>query len=329
MKKTFKILFCSLLSTIALAACSGKSHSGDAAGIQFDRYEQVMFDTPSDKLTDALRKFQSEHDNPLLNIHPDDQQYMAQLYDFVNDNTVRDIYEITQKRYGNLHWLEKELSSALKKAKSLYDDIDINHFATFVSGYFDYSQRILTDRNSKSLLLSIDQYALGDMEKYSYFGLPLYIVELSDSVFLASDIMAEIARQYRAMPDEKDLTMLDLMVAEGKVLYFLDKVMPRKDDRLKIRYSEEQFDWMQANEGRVWAYFIQNEMLYEKDFSRYHNFFDDAPKTNAFKDSAPRTTHYIGWQIVRKYMENTNSTMKELFANTNSQAILQASKYKP
>lgn len=329
MKKTFKILFCSLLSVIALAACSGKSHRGDAAGIQFDRYEQVMFDTPSDKLTDALRKFQSEHDNPLLNIHPDDQQYMAQLYDFVNDNTVRDIYEITQKRYGNLHWLEKELSSALKKAKSLDDDIDIDHFATFVSGYFDYSQRILTDRNSKSLLLSIDQYALGDMEKYSYFGLPLYIVELSDSVFLASDIMAEIARQYRAMPDEKDLTMLDLMVAEGKVLYFLDKVMPRKDDRLKIRYSEEQFKWMQANEGRVWAYFIQNEMLYEKDFSRYHNFFDDAPKTNAFKDSAPRTTHYIGWQIVRKYMENTNSTMKELFANTNSQAILQASKYKP
>lgn len=329
MKKTFKILFCSLLSTIALAACSGKSHRGDVAGIQFDRYEQVMFDTPSDRLTDALRKFQSEHDNPLLNIHPDDQQYMAQLYDFVNDNTVRDIYEITQKRYGNLHWLEKELSGALKKAKSLDDDIDIDHFATFVSGYFDYSQRILTDRNSKSLLLSIDQYALGDMEKYSYFGLPLYIVELSDSVFLASDIMAEIARQYRAMPDEKDLTMLDLMVAEGKVLYFLDKVMPRKDDRLKIRYSEEQFKWMQANEGRVWAYFIQNEMLYEKDFSRYHNFFDDAPKTNAFKDSAPRTTHYIGWQIVRKYMENTNSTMKELFANTNSQAILQASKYKP
>ncbi len=329
MKKNFKILFCSLLSTISLAACSGKSHSGDAAGILFDRYEQVMFDTPSDKLTDALRKFQSEHDNPLLNIHPDDQQYMAQLYDFVNDNTVRDIYEITEKRYGNLHWLEKELSGALKKAKSLDDDIDIDHFATFVSGYFDYSQRILTDRNSKSLLLSIDQYALGDMEKYSYFGLPLYIVELSDSVFLASDIMAEIARQYRAMPDEKDLTMLDLMVAEGKVLYFLDKVMPRKDDRLKIRYSEEQFDWMQANEGRVWAYFIQNEMLYEKDFSRYHNFFDDAPKTNAFKDSAPRTTHYIGWQIVRKYMENTNSTMKELFANTNSQAILQASKYKP
>lgn len=329
MKKTTNILFCSLLSVLVLVACGGKTRPGDSNNVEIVRYEQTLFDTPADKLPDALRKFQTEYSSPLLNIYPDNEQFVSQIADFTSDATVRDIYEITQKRYGNLHWLEKELSSALKKAKSLYDDIDIDHFATFVSGYFDYSQRILTDRNSKSLLLSIDQYALGDMEKYSYFGLPLYIVELSDSVFLASDIMAEIARQYRAMPDEKDLTMLDLMVAEGKVLYFLDKVMPRKDDRLKIRYSEEQFKWMQANEGRVWAYFIQNEMLYEKDFSRYHNFFDDAPKTNAFKDSAPRATHYIGWQIVRKYMENTNSTMKELFANTNSQAILQASKYKP
>ncbi len=88
-------------------------------------------------------------------------------------------------------------------------------------------------------------------------------------------------------------------------------------------------DWMRENEGRIWAYFIQNELLYEKDYNRYHNFVDEAPKTNAFKDSSPRTTQYIGWQIVRKYMENSKSTLKDLFANTNSQEILTVSKYKP
>ena len=96
-----------------------------------------------------------------------------------------------------------------------------------------------------------------------------------------------------------------------------------------MRYSEEQMEWMRRNESNVWAYFIQNNLLYEKDFSRYHNFVDEAPKTNAFKDSAPRTPQYIGWQIVRKYMERTKCSMKELFANTDSQAILQASQYKP
>lgn len=329
MKKTFKILFCSLLSAIVLAACSGKSHRGDATGITFCRFEQALFDTPADNLPQALQSFQAKFNSPLLNIYPDDPQFVSQIEGFVSDPTVRDIYALTDQRYHNLRWLEKELSAAMQKATKLHDEIRFSQFATFVSGYFDYGSRILADRQSGSLLLSIDQYALGAMDKYSYFGLPLYIVDLSDSIFLASDIMAEIARQYISLPDQKELTMLDLMVAEGKVLYFLDQVMPRKEERLKIRYSEEQFDWMQANEGRVWAYFIQNNLLYEKDHARYHNFTDDAPKTNAFKDSAPRTTHYIGWQIVRKYMENSNSTMKELFANTNSQAILQASRYKP
>lgn len=329
MKKTTNILFCSLLSALLLVACGSKNRTGNNNNVEIVRYEQILFDTPADKLPDALRKFQTEYSSPLLNIYPDNEQFVSQIADFTSDATVRDIYDITQKKYGDLHWLEKELSAALKKARSLYGEFVFDQFATFVSATFDYSQRILAHPESKSILVSIDQYALGDMEKYSYFGLPMYIVELSDSAFLASDIMAEIARQYIAVPDEKDVTMLDLMVSEGKVLYFLDQVMPRKDDRLKIRYNNEQMEWMRANEGRVWAYFIQNELLYEKDFSRYHNFFDDAPKTNAFKDSAPRTTQYIGWQIVRKYMENTNTSMKELFANTDSQAILQASKYKP
>jgi len=329
MKKSCKILFCSLLAAALMAACSNKTQRGADSDVKICRYEQTMFDTPADKLADALRNFQSEYSSPLLNVYPDNEQFMMQLADFVADNTVRDIYNITQKQYSDLHWLEKELSAALKKAKAEDDEIDFDQFATFVSGYFDYGQRILADRASKSLLVSIDQYALGAMESYNWFGLPMYIVELSDSIFLASDIMAEIARQYIALPDEKNLTMLDLMVSEGKVLYFLDKVMPRKDDRLKIRYNEEQMEWMRMNEDKVWAYFIQNELLYEKDFNRYHNFVDEAPKTNAFKDSAPRTTHYIGWQIVRKYMENSHSTMKELFANTDAQSILQISKYKP
>ena len=185
------------------------------------------------------------------------------------------------------------------------------------------------DRGSRSLLVSIDQYAVGDMEQYSFFGLPMFIVALSDSAYLSSDIMAEIARQYIASPEENNATMLDFMIAEGKVLYFLDQVMPDKDDCLKIRYTPEQLQWAKDNESQIWTYFIKNGLLYEKDYNRFHNFVDDAPKTNAFKDSAPRTTDYIGWMIVRKYMEKSNSTLKALFDNNDSQAILQASKYRP
>lgn len=328
MKKIWNLFIFSFLAITAIS-CNGKVDSHNDGDITICRFEQTLFETPAEKLPDALKAFATEFKSPLLNIHPYDPQYMAQLYDFIADSTVRDIYRITNNKYGNLYWLEKELTDALNKAHSLDNEIDYKWFATFISGTFDYTQRIIAPRETKSVLVHIDQYALGGMEKYGYFWTPMFIVEMSDSAFLASDIMAEIARQYIASPDEKSATMLDFMVAEGKVLYFLDQVMPKKEDRLKMRYTKDQMDWMRQNESNVWSYFIQNNLLYCADFNRFHNFIDDAPKTNAFKDSAPRTTQYIGWQIVRKYMENSKSTIKELFDNTDSQGILSASKYKP
>lgn len=315
------------LAVACLVSCNSGLHRGNTVKIQ--RFEQVLFDTPTDQLPSQLKQFAATYASPLLPIYPDQPQYMMQLSQFIADPTVRDIYGITKQQYPNLKWLEKELSAALDKAADLDDEISIGLFATYVSGLSDYENRIAVDRESGSVRISLDHYAVGGMEKYSYFGLPMYIVERCDSAHLATDIMAAIARQYVAMPDENDVTMLDIMISEGKVLYFLDEVMPRKADNIKIRYSEEQLEWMHHNESNVWAYFIQNNLLYEKDFNRYHNLVDEAPKTNAFKDSAPRTTHYIGWQIVRQYMANTKSSIKELFANTNSQQILQASQYKP
>ena len=229
MKKIQNLFIYSLLAICLLAGCKGTNEQHDDGDITIERFEQTLFDTPADQLQQALRDFKTKFNSPLLNIYPDDQLYMSQLADFMSDSTVRDIYRISDRQYHSLHWLEKELTVALDKAKSLDDEIDYKWFATFISGNFGYAQRIIAPRETKSVLINIDQYALGGMEKYSYFGLPMYIVEMSDSTYLASDIMAEIARQFIEVPDEQNITMLDLMISEGKVLYFLDQVMPKKD----------------------------------------------------------------------------------------------------
>ena len=124
-------------------------------------------------------------------------------------------------------------------------------------------------------------------------------------------------------------TMLDYMICEGKALYFLDQVLPNTPDAIKIRYNDEQLAWAKKNEQDIWNYFVSNQLLYETDFMRFHNFVDEAPKTNTFKDSAPRTTQYIGWQIVRRYMKKNHLSMNELFEETDSQKILRDSGYKP
>ena len=72
------------------------------------------------------------------------------------------------------------------------------------------------------------------------------------------------------------------------------------------------------------------KLLYETDYSQFHNLIDDAPKTNAFGEgSAPRTVAYIGWQIVSRYAKKTKTPMDKLFEQTDAKKILQQSSYRP
>lgn len=251
------------------------------------------------------------------------------LMGFATDPIMQDIYRITDSCFKDLKWLEQDLNKSLRKANNLHPDIHYTKLITLVTGAFDYSNRVFC--TTEHLAISIDQYAMPHYERYGYFGTPLYLIRLCDTAYILSDCMSAIARQYIATPNTTNgtLSLLDYAIAEGKVLYFLDKVIPNTAEHIKIRYTPEQWKWMVANEQNVWGYLLQNDLLYCRDHNRFHNFIDDAPQTNAFRDSAPRTTDYIGWQIVKSYAERTKCTMKELFENADSQDILNKSAYHP
>lgn len=244
---------------------------------------------------------------------------------------MREIYDSVQAHFSHLAWLEHELTPALKRLQKAYGNdesavpLECTKAIAYINGSFDYNQR--TFAKEGSLLISIDQYILPYMEKYGYCGQPLYIVNMSDSIFLLNDCITAIAQQ--VIPINEMNQMLDYMIAEGKSLYMLSIACPHMDDRIKMRYSEEQMDWMKKNEKNVWAYFVQNKLLFETDFSKFHNFIDEAPKTNAFNESAPRTAQYIGWKIVSQYAKNTNCTLLQLLNETNSNTILNKSCYRP
>ena len=198
---------------------------------------------------------------------------------------------------------------------------------TFVSGMFDYDMRV--GCNSHELVISLDQYILPYTEKFNYFNSPLFLVQQSRRQYLVADCMEAIGRQHIAIPQEGEMTLLDYMVAEGKAIYFAQQTLPDAPDSILMRYTSEQMDWMKKNEEHVWAYFLQNKLLYDTDYMRFHNLIDDAPKTNAFRDSSPRTPYYIGWKIVSRYVENTGVSMDELFEETDAQKILSQSNYRP
>ena len=285
-------------------------------------------DVPQDRLSDSIISFRNRYPSPLLTLVPEDDAFMQMVYQYRADSVMRAVDKAVTKRIPDLSPIQDELAVALQKAHQLDSDITFQHFATFI-GSEGYPTRVRADRQSKSLLVAIDQYVISELQCFGYFGDPMFIVHLSDTPYLTTDCMAAIAHEYIAMPPEP-WSLIDYIIAEGKELYFLEQVLPQTPDSIRIRYTSDQYGWMKDNEKRVWGYLIQNDLLYDTDVMKFHNLIDEAPKTNAFGgDSAPRTTEYIGWHIVRQYMKKNNVSLKELFEETDAQKILSLSSYHP
>ena len=315
------------ISVLAVLLVLAASCHNDGVEVKFSRFEKLLFTTEPSQLQEKLSQRKGEFDSPLINCAPDNPVYMQQLQAFVGDPFIKEIYRLTDSCYGNLHWLEKELGKAMGKAAKLSPDIVPKHFFTMITGDLDdYTNRVFC--YDGDLVLSIDHYVLPYTQHLGYCSCPMYIVRLSDRQYIASDCMAAVARSRMAMP-EGEPALLDYIVMEGKVQYFLEQTMPSTPDTIRFRYTASQLDWMEHSVKEVWGYFLHNNLLYERDMARIHNFIDDAPKTNAFRNSAPRTTDYIGLQIVRAYMKRSGASLDELFANMDSQSILQKSGFKP
>lgn len=316
-----KIFFLCLFGTLVLAACNNKP----VEAVKFHRLDQVLFTTPVEQLQLRLQQSQGEFATDLLTLYPDDPHYIELLQGFVSDPIMREIYRLTDSCFGSMEELGKTLGAAMARATELDPTIRYDHFYTYITGQFDYTQRVIA--NSHELLISLDQYVLPFTQQYQYFGLPLFLVQQSRPQFLPIDCMNAIASERVSLPES--MTLLDYMVAEGKAIYFTHLTLPEAHDSLLLRYTADQLRWMEENEEHVWAYFLHNKVLYETDFNRFHNLIDDAPKTNAFRDSSPRTTDYIGYRIVSQYMKKSGVSLQELFSDTDAQKILQQSNYRP
>ncbi len=321
-----KRFFIQLAVLALVATMSACRHTSDEA-VQLHRFEKVLFDTPVEQLQGKLLSVGSEYGTELLNIRPENPEYMQMLAGFVQDPTMREVYRLVDSVFGDMQEESVALGKALAKAQELSPTLRYDKVFTFISGMFDYDMRV--GCNSHELVISLDQYVLPYTQKFNYFNSPLFLVQQSRPQYLVADCMEAIGRQHIAIPQEGEMTLLDYMVAEGKAIYFAQQTLPDTPDSILMRYSKVQMEWMKKNESNVWSYLLQNKVLYDIDYMRFHNLIDDAPKTNAFRDSSPRTPYYIGWKIVSQYVSNTGASIDELFEETDSQKILSQSNYRP
>ena len=297
-----------------------------SSDIQIKRFEQLLFSEESSKdLYKTLKENESDY-HFLFNAPLEDSFYMENLNNFRTDSLLIEINDTIQKYYASLTWLEKDLSKAIPKIKEHFPDFSVTYYYTLIGAHFDYFDRVMV--TDSFLAISMDMYVTEYFSKFSYFGLPTYMANVLNKDEILPDCISAIA--YNLMENsEKAESFLDIIIAKGKILYFMDKVIPDVADRFKIRYNKDQFEWCRKNESLIWSYLLEQNFLYETDFLKIRHLVNEGPHTQGFEGAPSRLGEYIGWQIVKKYMSGKSISIAELFAETNAQKILSDSGYKP
>jgi hypothetical protein len=294
--------------------------------IPIKRYEISLMAIDTNRVSEELFRLYQEYPLFLEGADKNDEHNIQQIFDFVTDSRTHDLLNAVLEKYPNLKQLEATFGESFAKYNRLFDRDITPDIYTYIS-YLDYDNRVIF--MDSILVIAIDMYLGADFQHYNSVAIPMYMRLRLDEPFIPVDGMRAVAHYELEKTPQRLQTLLDHMILHGKVAYFLEQTLPKTDMAVRFGYTPEQMTWAKRNEKILWSYLIGEKLLYEQNPFKFRSFVMESPTVQAFPGSPGRVGHYLGYQIVRKYMENTGQSVPELFAETDSQKILRLSNYRP
>jgi gliding motility-associated lipoprotein GldB len=237
----------------------------------------------------------------------------------------RELYQEVEKKYKNFGAHQTEIEDLFKHIKYYFPTIKTPQIFTAI-GEMDYLNKAIY-ANDK-LVIALELYLGKDHRFYSEF--PAYLRQNFEQRQMLPDIVSSLS--YRIVPVSKNKDLLTLMINSGKELYLKDILLPDYTDAERIGYTENHIKWCKENESYMWEYFVSNKLLYSSDSKLPNRFINLAPFSKFYleidNETPGRVGQWVGWQIVRSYMQNNEVSVIQLL-KADPTEIFEKSKYKP
>jgi gliding motility-associated lipoprotein GldB len=333
----YLFIFISLLIT----AC-GRSKKIDVSNIpitvkieRFDKDFDAMRTKPMAQQALSMQvKYGNFYDDylQLLQAGPTtDTAYFNVLRQVFNGQAYKDLKHDVDAVYpGNMDKQNAEITDAFKRIKYYYPQKNMPKVYAFFSGF-----KAQTAVGNDYIGIGLDLFLGADSRFYPALveTFPHYISRRFTPQNITPRVVEAIAREDMFPARDNDRSLLAKMIYNGKILYFMDQVLPDVADTTKIGYTTQQLKWCKDAEPKIWGYFLEMNLLYETDYNKIQTYLNEAPFTPEIGEnnqSAPKLAVWTGWQIVRAYMDkHPEVTLPQLMADKNAQQILNDSKYRP
>ncbi len=278
-----------------------------------DRFEQKFYNANAKTLQTVKNEY------PFLFPHQNDSIWLHKI------ENERALFTKSQEIFKNFDSEKSQIEDLFAHVKKYHASFKAPKIITLITN-LDYQNKVVYA--DSLLFISLDMYLGKNSEVYNDF--PMYLAQNFDKSHLIVAIAKSISERY--FIPSKRRQFIDIMINEGKKMYLIDSYLPSVSDAQKMGYSKNKYEWTVANESQLWRYFMENKLLYSTDSKLYTRFIADAPFSKFYididKESPGRVGVWLGWQIVRSYMNNNNVTLQQLL-QTNTQEIFKKSKYKP
>ncbi|WP_143304534.1 gliding motility lipoprotein GldB [Chitinophaga vietnamensis] len=332
---------CCLLALLAIAACKSGPKAPDvshiAVNVSADRFDSALFTIDTNNIQPGLQRLHEAYPmflpvyiTDIMNLgkySDSSREIQQQLHLFLTTPDFRHLEDAVTRKFGHLESLKQELAQSFRYTKYYIPSFKPPKVITFISGVANYGAVTL----DTILGIGLDMYMGADFPPYALIpDYPAYMIRRFSPEYITTNCMQVIQQQlYPASREGGNL--LSQMVEAGKQQYFLDKVLPETPDTIKLGYTKEQLKWCYDNEQMIWQFFIQNNLLYNSDWQELSHFMGDGPATQGMPEGSPgKIGNFVGWQIVKKYMElHPATSVQQLMETKDVMAIFNGAKYRP
>jgi hypothetical protein len=231
--------------------------------------------------------------------------------------------EDLETEFSDFNVIEEQLIDVFKRLKyHLPNSPQPNKIITY-NGAFTFGV-VSTD---SVIGIGLDMYLGAQNRLVREIRFPQYMKDKMNRDYLTLDV-AQSWLMTNVLGDDQGETFLSTMIYYGKLRYILKALMPKTEDHIIMRYNPEEYDFAEASEFEIWEYLIEMNWIYSIDMKVKLRFFEEAPSTVGIDGSPGRIGQYMGWKMVKAYMEeNDDVTIEQLLLETNDAKILK--EYKP
>lgn len=326
-----------LILTFALlwfSSCESNPLDVDVSDIkvdmEVDRMEQEVFASNKDfmVLNDELhKKYGMLYEAFLIDmlgvVPPGNPQAPVALESFVNHSDMQLIFEDIDAKFKDFSKYEASIEESFKYYKYYFPDSTVPNLVTFYSNFnsnvfpYDYA-----------IGIGLDMYlgANHDMVKSLPNDMfPQYLKDKMDASYLVADVMKAwlMNRFFDELHSGEDF--LSSIVTLGKIMYLLDAMLPFEEDHIKFGCSSEQIEWCRFNEPNIWQTIVDEKVLYSKDKAVILQYVSEGPFTKGMPHESPgKVGVWLGWQIVRDYVEQNELSVLDLLKPVGPKVVLKS-----